>query len=381
MRRFGKTLIAGVLAASMVVTPVLADDLQAMQEHIDELQQDADNIQAALDQAESERAELQSELTELLGNLDKLENDLIAKGEEIMQKEEELKAEEKKEKIQYAAMKLRIRYMYESGNGRLIMAVLSAEDMTDALNKAEYANEISNYDRNMIDAYIETERQISDMKAVLEEEQDEMLALQAEYLAQQEQLDELIAQKSAEVDNFDAQLASALSAVAAAEAEKQKAEEEERARREALAAAQQAALSGGESNNGGGSGGGGQTYGDPNASSSIPYDGSAGSIIVAAAYTQIGVPYVWGGTTPYKALDCSGLVQYCYRQAGIYIPRTSSAMAASGTTVYDPQPGDICWTPGHVAIYIGNGQMIEAQQSGVPVKVSRVRVSRYLRFR
>ena len=115
-------------------------------------------------------------------------------------------------------------------------------------------------------------------------------------------------------------------------------------------------------------------------SSSPSYSADKGSIIVNAAYSQIGVPYVWGGTTPGVGLDCSGLVQYCYRQAGISIPRTSGDILAKGTIVSNPQPGDICWTSGHVAIYIGGGQMIEAQQTGVPVKVSSVRVTYYVRY-
>ena len=102
--------------------------------------------------------------------------------------------------------------------------------------------------------------------------------------------------------------------------------------------------------------------------------------LINYALQFIGNPYVWGGTTPYVGLDCSGLVQYCYRQAGKSIPRTSGSILAGGTIVSDPQPGDICWTPGHVAIYIGNGQMIEAQQTGVPVKVSKVRVVYYVRY-
>ena len=53
----------------------------------------------------------------------------------------------------------------------------------------------------------------------------------------------------------------------------------------------------------------------------------------------VGNPYVWGGTTPGVELDCSGLVQYCYRQAGIPIPRTSGDILAHGTIVNNPQPG------------------------------------------
>lgn len=88
--------------------------------------------------------------------------------------------------------------------------------------------------------------------------------------------------------------------------------------------------------------------------------------IIAAAYSQLGVPYVWGGTTPGVGLDCSGLTQYCYRQAGIVIPRNSEDQAAFGRKVPVSQaaPGDILWRPGHVGIYIGEDRYIHEPHTG-----------------
>lgn len=91
-----------------------------------------------------------------------------------------------------------------------------------------------------------------------------------------------------------------------------------------------------------------------------------GDAIVAAAVSQLGVPYVWGGTTPGIGLDCSGLTQYCYAQAGISIPRNSEDQASAGRRVplSEAKPGDILWRPGHVAIYAGGDEYIHEPHTG-----------------
>ena len=98
-----------------------------------------------------------------------------------------------------------------------------------------------------------------------------------------------------------------------------------------------------------------------------------GASVVAAAFSQLGVPYVWGGTTPGVGLDCSGLTQWCYRQAGISIPRNSEDQAAAGTKIplSMAEPGDVLWRPGHVAIYIGDDSYIHEPQTGDVCKVSQ----------
>ena len=92
---------------------------------------------------------------------------------------------------------------------------------------------------------------------------------------------------------------------------------------------------------------------------------------VAAAKTALGTPYQWGGTVPGKGLDCSGLVQWAYQQAGVDLPRTASAQAVGPQIPRaEVQAGDLAVWDGHVAMIVDGGNMIEA---GDPVQISPIR--------
>jgi cell wall-associated NlpC family hydrolase len=99
----------------------------------------------------------------------------------------------------------------------------------------------------------------------------------------------------------------------------------------------------------------------------------AAQVAVDTALAQVGDPYVWGAGGP-DAFDCSGLTQYAYSAAGVSLPHSSSMQSQMGAPVSagDLQPGDLLfyYSPtSHVAMYIGNGQMVHASTSGQPVKV------------
>ena len=388
LKKVSSMILAVTLACTMTVTPVLADEVSDLKQKKQETQNQVSN--------------LQTQLNSLMTKISDLENDLIETGEEISQTEEDLKTAQEEQEQQYAAMKLRIKYMYEEGTGTAtVEKVLTSGDISSVLTQAEYSQQVHSYDRDKLEEYVATVQKVEDLKTTLETKMADLQETQTEYDAQKDELNTTITEKSSEIANLDVKIDEAVKKAAEEEAKRKAAEEaakkaaEEAAKKNnsssstsnrnnssnSSSSSSNSSSSNSSSSSSGSSSSSSSNSSSSSSSSSSPsYSADKGSIIVNAAYSQIGVPYVWGGTTPGVGLDCSGLVQYCYRQAGISIPRTSGDILAKGTIVSNPQPGDICWTPGHVAIYIGGGQMIEAQQTGVPVKVSSVRVTYYVRY-
>lgn len=118
-----------------------------------------------------------------------------------------------------------------------------------------------------------------------------------------------------------------------------------------------------------------------------PYASVSGQTALAYAKTKLGSPYVYGATGPYS-FDCSGLMYWCFRQAGVTLPRTSSSQASVGSYVArsDLLPGDLVFfTSGygidHVGIYAGNGMMIHAPYPGKTVSYISISQMTYVTAR
>ena len=378
MNKHGIRLITAVVTSSMIVTPVLAAP------SVDDLKKE----KAA---KQSEVSSLQSQLTTLMGKVNTLESELIQTGENITKAQGDLEVAQEKEKEQYAAMKKRIKYMYEAGNDSAFETLVTSEDFTDLLSKAEYVQNVHSYDRKQLQEYVETKQQISDLKDSLEKDQKELESKQVEYEKQGDNLNNLITSKSAEVTNLDSEIQAAAEAAAREAAERAAREAAEKAAREAerqqAAASNNNAASTSNRNNTTSSSTATSNRNNTTSSSSAPAatkpsnsssstttsgTNANGGSIVSRAYSQLGKPYVWGACGP-NSFDCSGFVSYCL--TGSYSRLGTTLTFMGWTRVSNPQPGDVVTTPTHCGIYIGNGQMIHAPHTGDVVKVGPVQSS------
>ena len=408
-KRIGKTVVAVTLAGSMAVTPVFAAPAKENEKQT----------------KESSVSDLQSELEQVMAKMADLETKLIAKGEEIQKASKELQQAEEKSAKQYEDMKLRIKYMYEAGDTEL-EKFINAESAGDALNKAEYVQAVYTYDRDKLQEYVDTKKEIENLKTTLEKDKASLEKMNTELNVKKETLTTTIQTKQAE----EQQVLAAAQAVAKKRQAEGKAEKTDNPEKEETtpvqpdgsvqeqvpvepetpsepqtpaqpetpsepqtpaqpetpsepqAPAEPETPSEPQTPAEPETPSEPQTPAEPETPSEpqtpaepeTPEENqSAAQQIVSAAYSFLGIPYVWGGTTT-AGFDCSGMVQAAHAAAGISIPRVSWDQGAAGVEVSASEalPGDIVYYGWHVGIYIGNGQMIHAPEEGDVVKISTV---------
>ncbi len=356
-----------------------------------------DALWGAREQLQNEIAVLDENLVNVMVSIDVLKGDISNKEADITKTQEDLgKAQNARDK-QYEAMKQRIQYLYEKGGSDAwFQMMVSAENLSELLTKAEYTQKMYDYDRESLEKYVNTIDQVQQLGERYEQEKAELEGMKQEYEAESANLQYAIDERraaSADCDNeiaYAQQMATEYSnlimeqqaEIERLEAERIAAEEETRRQAEAAAAAaaaeaeaaaqqeaqnttvydeegnevdaSEAAESGeavydedGNEVDAGtvASSGSGEVeydeYGNVIDSANTvtdvsQYTGSgsgSGSSVVDFATQYVGNPYVWGGTSLTDGADCSGFVQSVYSNFGVDLPRTSYEQQNAGTEV------------------------------------------------
>lgn len=333
-----------------------------------------------------------AKLDEILAAQKKLQSDITSKQAEIEQNQKDLAAAQEKQQEQYDAMKKRIQFMYEnSAEDNIWTAIIESKGITDMLNRIEYVSDVYDSDRALMDSYQAAVEQVKEIGTKLDNDMNELTAMQDDYEKQQADVEAAIVALENQKEQYASQIAQAQQ-----QAENYQniitaqgkiiQEQEAAAAAAALAAAQAAAAransssssgsSSSSSYDGGGAGKGGSIASDyaagggknPSASTGV-----SGSDVVSYAMQFKGNPYVWGGNSLTNGVDCSGFVHEVYAHFGISTPRYSQAFKSVGQAVsFDNiQPGDVVVYPGHVAIYAGGGVIVEAQSTKAGITANR----------
>lgn len=249
--------------------------------------------------------------------------------------------------------------IYRNGPVGIVAVIVGASDFSDLVNRIELMRRLGESDAALVASVKDSKARVEASKRTLENKQAEQIVLEDQARSKAQQVADAQANQASYVASLKADLRRLIDAERkrlAAIAAKKRAEAEARARAIALRNRQ-----------------------------IIPFTGQLGAPhpeAVDIARRYLGVPYVWGGTTP-AGFDCSGLVQYSYREIGINIPRTSRMQIHYGAYIPSDrldllQPGDLVFfgyggdinRVHHVGMYIGGGNMIHAPYTGSVVQVA-----------
>ncbi|MCM1415738.1 MAG: NlpC/P60 family protein [bacterium] len=359
----------------------LQEDVKKSKEQLKDAEQQASEAQEAQEGVGAEIEEIDAELVSLITDINLIEEAIAQKEEEIAATQVDYDAAVAEKDEQYAAMKIRIQFMYEKGDSSYLNMFFGAANMGDMVNKAKYVEELYNYDRKLLAEYEATVQRVQELQDTLEEDKSELETSRTELQEGQTYMEELLAKKRTEYENYGVMLTKAKQEAATytarikqetaqirklEEEERKRREEEERKRKEEeerLRKEQEEQEASGDS---------GSPTKEEAPKPSSGGGGGKGQQIADYACKFIGNPYVAGGTSLTNGADCSGFVMSVYKNFGISLPRSSYAQSTvgKGVSYSEAKPGDVIYYGGHVGIYIGNGQIVHASTERTGIKIT-----------
>ncbi|MDX5808300.1 C40 family peptidase [Bacillus cereus group sp. BfR-BA-02730] len=359
-----------------------------------------------IEEAETKVQKMDNEIIESMTKLDKLTKDIEKSGKKVEKAQEDIaKTQESFERTK-GISKNRLSVIQEKNAPKFsyINALVSSEGITDFISKVSAINTIVEADTDMMGSLKEKEIDLKEKKEVLDKETVKLKESKEQVETEKQKLEENKAQVVVEIQKLKAEEEER---ARQAEIERQKAEEAERNRQAQLEAQKQVesdaqnqsqeqnqfritvqppVIAGIQSNST-------AQASTPNTGAvktpvsvtvptapTAPVSTDKAQNVIAEAKKFLGLPYVWGGTTP-SGFDCSGYMQYIFKNvAGVKLPRVAREQQNAGVQipVSEVQPGDlIFWgqPAHHVAMYIGNGQYIHAPQTGDVIKISKMNPS------
>lgn len=329
------------------------------QEELDDIRENLDNLEDELADLESQLSEKAQALSDLLADQALLESDIAKTQAAIDQAKVDLENAKLQEQEAYEDMKIRIQCMYENSTQDSIWdAILNADGIVDLLNRVEYVTLVHNADRDMLEDYKAIVSDIEALTLELEISMNDLMTLQEVYEHQELEL-------QAAMDALEAESGDYLAEIAAAQARAEELAEyiEEMNRLIELEEEEKEDEDDEDDTDEGDEG-----Y-DPPFVTDV-----TGEELVSYALQFVGNPYKWGGNSLTEGCDCSGFVNLIYTHFGFTgVPRQSQAFKNYGSPVSfeNIKAGDIVVYPGHVAIYIGNGKIVEAQSSRAGITCNR----------
>lgn len=223
-RKVIAVIMAAVLLACIFPTAAYADNdkISALEEQIrknkeeqeqtegkiGESKEELENLQQTTEGLKGQLNNLNSNLTEVSNNLAELEEQIKTKNEEIEQTNVELAEAREVEATQYAAMKKRIQFMYEKQDYVLLEMLFGAASFSDLLNRNDYIEQLSKYDREQLEEFKATRTGIEEKEAKLEQEKKELDELKVEVEAEQSRVAGLVSQTSGKISSYQNEISS-----------------------------------------------------------------------------------------------------------------------------------------------------------------------------